>query len=100
MHPQISAFPNKAFYASALTDGTILPDGNVKPGLTPPETDFLVENDEGVRQNVTFVHHDSAEDPNNRSLRNPGEAQRVCDVVADLLHQNPVCLSACYNALS
>jgi superfamily I DNA and/or RNA helicase len=90
MHPQISAFPNRTFYASALTDGTV-DHGTVKPGFDPPITDFLAQNDQGVRQNVTFLHHDSPEDLMSKSLRNQGEAGRVCDVVTDLLLQNPVC---------
>jgi hypothetical protein len=93
MHPQIAAFPNKAFYASALTNGTANPDGTVRSGFIPPKTDFLIQDDDGIRQNVTFVHHDSPEDPSSRSVRNQGESGRVCDVVADLLLQNPVCLS-------
>lgn len=90
MHPQIAAFPNQAFYGSALANGTAGPDGEVGPGLHPPKTAFLVDDESGVKQNVTFVHHDSFEDPSSKSIRNEGEAGRVCDVVADLLYQNPV----------
>lgn len=90
MHPQIAAFPNRAFYGSALTNGTVDKDGQIVPGFIPPETEFLLKNEKGKRQNVTFVHHESMEDTSSKSIRNEGEAGRVCDVVADLLYQNPV----------
>lgn len=90
MHPQIAAFPNRAFYASALANGTANLDGTARPGLEPPVTDFLLEDEDGRRQNVTFVHHHSPEDPSSKSLKNEGEAKRVCAVVADLLLRNPV----------
>lgn len=90
MHPSISAFSARQFYDGALRDGTRLPDGTVRPGLEPPDTAFLLPDDEGRPMNVTFLNHDFPESPQNRSIANHHEAARVCDIVADLLHKNPV----------
>ncbi len=38
--------------------------------------------------NVSFVDHDHPESPTNKSIANWGDAEKVCDVVADLLHWN------------
>jgi hypothetical protein len=40
MHPDISWFPNKAFYDSQLKDGTAGGNGVVKCGLEPPKSAF------------------------------------------------------------
>ncbi len=83
MHPSISAFPNKAFYDSALSDGT--------PGykLLPPETAYL-PGTKGDRRNVSFIHTSDVEGTMSQSIMNVGQAQVVRDAVADLLDQNPV----------
>lgn len=85
MHPSISAFPNQAFYASALDDGTAMPDGTPLSGLEPPLTAFLIPG-----KNVTFLDHDHPESPESFSLANHGDARIVCNVVGDLLYNNPV----------
>lgn len=89
MHPSISAFPNRAFYASALMDGTISPSqdgsGSVLPGFEPPVTDYLIPG-----KNVTFIDHDHPESAQMSSLANYGDAAIVCNVIADLLYNNPV----------
>ncbi|BEI82979.1 hypothetical protein CcaverHIS002_0308470 [Cutaneotrichosporon cavernicola] len=89
MHPSISAFSAGAFYDGALRDGTRLPDGRLRPGLEPPVTAFLLPNERGETMNMTFLNHDFPESPQNRSIANHHEAGRVCDIVADLLHNNP-----------
>ena len=101
MHPSISAYPNKAFYAGALADGTVYQDldisrsgsglvtdsssGTVLPGFEAPMTAFLVPG-----KNVTFIDHDHPESAEMSSLANHGDANIVCNVVADLLYNNPV----------
>lgn len=103
MHPSISAYPNKAFYAGALADGTVFPsapdsnsdtdsDGRsgtdtVLPGFEAPMTAFLVPG-----KNVTFLDHDHPESAEMSSLANHGDANIVCNVVADLMYNNPVSL--------
>lgn len=90
MHPSISAFSSTTFYNDALRDGTVLPDGSIRPGLEPPVTDFLRSSiDPTERPNVTFLNHNFPESPTNRSIANYHEAGRVCDIVADLLERNP-----------
>ncbi|GMK53615.1 hypothetical protein CspeluHIS016_0102010 [Cutaneotrichosporon spelunceum] len=89
MHPSISAFSAGAFYDGALRDGTRLSDGCVRPGLEPPATAFLLPNERGETMNMTFLNHDFPESPQNRSIANHHEAGRICDIVADLLHNNP-----------
>lgn len=93
MHPTISSFPNQAFYNSSLQDGTILPKGEVRPGLEPPKTSFLLDDENGVKMNMTFVDHDTPESPLRSSLANYGDGEQVCNIVADLLHNNPVSLT-------
>lgn len=88
MHPAISAFPNKAFYASALADGTVLDDGKPQPGFKPPLTNFLVPG-----KNVTFIDHDHPESPESFSLANHGDARIIRDIIGDLLYNNPVSFS-------
>lgn len=90
MHPSISAFSSRALYDGALRDGTRLADGSVRPGLEPPKTAFLLPDADGKPLNVTFLNHDFPESPQNRSIANYHEAGRVCDIIADLLHNNPV----------
>jgi superfamily I DNA and/or RNA helicase len=90
MHPQISAFPAKAFYSSLLKDGTVSPAGIVREGLTPPETAFLPKDGDGKSLNVGFVPHNTPESPASKSIVNEGDVNLVCDIVADILIQNPV----------
>ncbi|WVF71388.1 hypothetical protein IAT40_006192 [Kwoniella sp. CBS 6097] len=91
MHPLLSTFPSKSFYSSLLKDGT---DPLLRPA---PETAFLVpvdpeaesESEPVERCNMTFLNHDHPESPVSKSLANYGDAEIVCDVVADLLYKNP-----------
>ena len=90
MHPAISAFPSTTFYHGVLKDGTVLPNGVVGPGFDPPLTSFLVDDIDGKRSNITFVDHDHPESPRMRSIANQGDAEKVCDIITDLLLNNPV----------
>jgi hypothetical protein len=93
MHPQISEFPSRAFYSSLLKDGTIGSDGTPVKGFEPPETAFLPKDANGNRMHLGFVPHEQMEKPVSKSLMNEGDVNLVCDIVADLLHQNPVRLA-------
>ena len=93
MHPQISSFPNEAFYAGALHDGSVDATGQANADLSPPNTFWLKEDAEGRKLNFTFVDTEAPESPRNLSVANEREADLVCDVVSDLLAENPVSLS-------
>jgi len=80
MHPDISAFPNRAFYAGQLKDGPPLDGTN----FNPPQSSFLIPG-----SNVTFLDHDHPETSESASLANYGDATIVCNIVADLLYHNP-----------
>jgi superfamily I DNA and/or RNA helicase len=86
MHPEISVFPNTAFYGGQLKDGTS-PDE-----LLPPTTEFLTKDPSGKLRNLSFIDHDFPESVRSKSLANEGDADIVCDIVADLMHYNPVSL--------
>jgi superfamily I DNA and/or RNA helicase len=90
MHPSISSFPTQAFYGGALKDGTVDAFGRPLPRFIPPDTAFLVKNEQGRSANVTFVDHDYPESPQSQSIANYGDAEKVCDVIADLMYNNPV----------
>ena len=90
MHPAISAFPSSTFYNGDLKDGTVLPNGVVRPGFDTPVTSFLIDDVNGKRSNLTFIDHDHPESPRMRSIANHGDAEMVCDIVTDLLLNNPV----------
>lgn len=90
MHPQISAFPNEAFYAGALHDGSVDKHGQPHADLLPPDAFWLKEDANGNKLNFTFVDTDAPESPRNLSIANETEADLVCDVVSDLLAENPV----------
>ncbi|WVR06847.1 hypothetical protein IAU60_003883 [Kwoniella sp. DSM 27419] len=86
MHPLLATFPSETFYSSLLKNGTD-PDR-----LSAPETAFLMpqaEDEDGGRKSLTFLNHDHPESPVSKSLANYGDAEIVCDVVADLLYKNP-----------
>ncbi|WRT66587.1 uncharacterized protein IL334_003546 [Kwoniella shivajii] len=83
MHPSLSSFPSDTFYSSLLKNGTPPSD------RLAPETEFLVTDESGVRQNITFLNHDHPESPMSKSLANYGDAEYVCDAIADLLFKNP-----------
>lgn len=95
MHPSISAYPNKAFYASALSDGTTHPNGSVLPGFEPPLTAYL-----NPGKNVTFIDHDHPESAQMSSLANYGDAAIACNAIADLLYNNPVSALLTYPLLA
>ena len=90
MHPQISFFPNEAFYAGALHDGSVDVTGQSYANLSPPDTFWLKQDAKGRRVNFTFIDTDAPESPRNLSIANEREADLVCDVVSDLLAENPV----------
>ncbi len=84
MHPDISEFPNNAFYGGELADGAAT-------GSQPaPRTDFLNRDANGKVQRVSFVDHAFPESARSKSLANEGDADIVCDVIADLMYNNPV----------
>ncbi|GHJ88617.1 hypothetical protein NliqN6_5019 [Naganishia liquefaciens] len=89
MHPDISAFPNKAFYDSQLKDGTAGGNGVVKCGLEPPKSAFTRNAEAGSDRTVTFLHHWGLEKARANSVENESEAKIIYDVVVDLLAQNP-----------
>jgi superfamily I DNA and/or RNA helicase len=89
MHPDISAFPNKAFYDSKLKDGTRNEDGIINAGLGPPKSAYT-EIEEGKYRTVTFLHHMGLENARAKSTVNEGEARIIYEVVIDLLLLNPV----------
>jgi superfamily I DNA and/or RNA helicase len=79
MHPDISAFPNRAFYAGALHDGTTHEGVN----FDPPISAYLVPD-----SNITFLDHYHPETPQSASLANHGDANIVSNIIADLLYHN------------
>ncbi|KAK8864605.1 hypothetical protein IAR55_001855 [Kwoniella newhampshirensis] len=84
MHPDLSSFPSQTFYSGLLKNGT---PAEARPA---PETEFLVLDEmTGKRKNLTFLNHNHPEGPMMRSLSNWGDAEVVCDVIADLLFKNP-----------
>jgi hypothetical protein len=90
MHPDISAFPNKAFYDSRLKDGTRNEDDIIKAGLDPPVSAYTKIDETGKYRTVTFLHHLELENAQAKSTVNEGEARIIYDVVLDLLFRNPV----------
>ena len=89
MHPAIAAFPSRAFYNDELKNGTVSDSGDISPAYSPPETSYLYD-EHGRHRNVMFVDHDFPETLENQSLANYGDAERVADIVVDLLYNNPV----------
>ncbi|WWD17087.1 hypothetical protein CI109_101524 [Kwoniella shandongensis] len=84
MHPLLSSFPSKTFYSGLLKDGT---PAEARPA---PETEYLLRDEKtGKRKNLTFLNHDHPESPMMKSISNHGDAEVVCDVIADLLYKNP-----------
>lgn len=90
MHPDISAFPNKAFYDSRLKDGTVDGKGIVETALNPPKSVFTEISETGTNRTVTFIHHWGLENARAMSVENESEAKIVHEVVVDLLSQNGV----------
>ncbi|WWC89106.1 uncharacterized protein L201_004024 [Kwoniella dendrophila CBS 6074] len=83
MHPSLASFPSKTFYSGLLKDGTPPAD------RLAPETEFLLKDEQGNRKNITFLNHDHPESPMAKSIANYGDAEYVCDVIADLMYKNP-----------
>ncbi|PWN44649.1 P-loop containing nucleoside triphosphate hydrolase protein [Ceraceosorus guamensis] len=91
MHPDIAAFPNRAFYQGALEDGE---DVHV---LEPLQSEYLpqVESSEhgqthsNLSARVSFISHEHKEEALDKSTINIKEAQIVARVLADLLIRNP-----------
>ncbi|KAG8932526.1 hypothetical protein FRC02_000979 [Tulasnella sp. 418] len=90
MHPDISNFPSKEFYAGAVKDGTVDAEtGLVKATLEPPESTHLIPSENGAVPSVVFLDHSGLESRKDRSRVNHGEAAIVCSVIEDLLLKNP-----------
>ncbi|KAH7100425.1 P-loop containing nucleoside triphosphate hydrolase protein [Auriculariales sp. MPI-PUGE-AT-0066] len=106
MHPDLSRFPASEFYDKTLLDGTVSAvTGEVAAALRPPRSRFLARRtlddveagvdvaldgaEEEEMHNMVFLDHRHPEATRDRSLVNIGEALLVCDVVEDLLLQNP-----------
>ncbi|CAD6887657.1 unnamed protein product [Tilletia laevis] len=80
MHPSLSLFPNRTFYAGVLQDG-------LRTGaLEPLQTGFsqLLSN-----PHMGFLAHTSPEQRVDNSLQNTAEARMACELVASLLLRNP-----------
>ena len=93
MHPKISAFPSKEFYASTLKDGVTQVD-EINSRLGPPLAKLLVGPNEDAKvapPSTVFVNHAHPESRKDKSRVNIKEADLVCDIVEDLLKNNPVC---------
>ena len=107
MHPTISQFPSLEFYDRALRDGTVDAEGNVAPGLVPPQSLIFPELQSAVnvntdlesmgtgegqhhRPSVVFLDHVGSESMKDRSRVNWNEAHIVCSLIEDLLLRNPV----------
>ena len=95
MHPALSRFPAKEFYDHSLLDGTVSARGEVVPELKPPQSKYLArrtvdDEDTDEMHNIIFLDHRHPEARKDRSVLNVGEAQLCCDIVEDLLMQNPV----------
>ncbi len=84
MHPDISLFSNVAFYGGQLRNGTN------PANLAPPKTAYLPLDANGQTRHLSFIDHDFPETIRSKSLANEGDADIVCDIVADLLYSNPV----------
>ena len=95
MHPDISAFPTEEFYDHNLKNGTVDNTGHPLPSLSPPKSSHLVPLLESeVVPSVVFLDHTGLESRKDKSRVNQREAAIVCNVVQDLLLQNPVCFCA------
>ena len=91
MHPTISKFPATEFYDMMLLDGTVQNTGTVMPGLAPPSSSHLVPHPEtGHRPSLIFIDHQGPEAMMRRSRVNWTEGYIICNIVEDLLFQNPV----------
>ena len=91
MHPGISRFPSSEFYNLLLRDGTVNDSGQVTPTLLPPVSAHLNMNPEtGHRPSVIFIDHQGPEVMKSRSRVNWTEGYIACNIVEDLLLNNPV----------
>lgn len=97
MHPDISAFPAEEFYDGMLRDGVVDQNGQVNQRLSPPASKHLravdsdnLETDAGDVPSMVFIHHSGGENKRDKSRVNETEAKIVCDLIEDLLAQNPV----------
>jgi superfamily I DNA and/or RNA helicase len=89
MHPDISLFSNVAFYDGQLRDGVNAAE------LAAPRTSYLPTDSQGQTKHLGFIDHGFPETPRSKSLANEGDADIVCDIVADLLACNPVRFEMC-----
>ncbi|KAG9040991.1 hypothetical protein FS837_012861, partial [Tulasnella sp. UAMH 9824] len=96
MHPDIAAFPAGEFYDGMLRDGVVDSNGQVHQRLSPPASKHLQavasDNLETETDNVPsmiFIHHFGGENKRDKSRVNETEAKIVCDLIEDLLAQNP-----------
>ncbi|KAG9019438.1 hypothetical protein FRB90_002261 [Tulasnella sp. 427] len=96
MHPDISAFPAKEFYDGTLRDGVVDSKGQVDGRLGPPKSKHLEAvalSDPGTESllvpSTVFVHHSGGENKRDKSRINETEAKIVCELIEDLLAQNP-----------
>lgn len=85
MRPAISAFPNQAFYHSALEDSTTV---SARP--PPPSSAYLPSPDFPS----VFISHSHPESTYRQSTLNRAEAEVIVDVVGDLLLRNPSLLAS------
>ena len=85
MRPCISAFPNQAFYHTALKDSP-----TVTARSSPPKCRFYAKqpSEEGFEP-TTFLSHRHPESKYFQSTINAEEVSIIVDLVGDLLHKNP-----------
>ncbi|KAM0747776.1 P-loop containing nucleoside triphosphate hydrolase protein [Meredithblackwellia eburnea MCA 4105] len=86
MTPSISAFPNFAFYNSALFDSPTVQNRS-KP---PPLSHFLTQSSKSLPPlSSMFISHTHPEETYRRSTVNRPEIDIVVNIVGDLLMRNP-----------
>lgn len=88
MRPDISRFPNNAFYGASLVD---MPGSEDE---SPWRSSFDAAGADGRPRAVAFVSHDFPERRHAETIVNEKEADLVMDVVRDLLRQNPALTAA------
>lgn len=97
MRPDISAFPNLAFYRSALKDSE-----SVRCKSRPLASSYLSDtsgNSTAPRSTV-FLTHSHPEEPYRRSTVNRAEIDMVVSIVGDLLLHNPTLRAADIGVIS
>lgn len=91
MRPEISGFPNQAFYKSAISDGLGVRTRNPAPlsqfcnYITPADS----PSSEQQPSPVVFIDHNFPEMTTMAGSTNRGEIDIIVEIVGDLLYRNP-----------